>query len=212
MRNGYKLSITTGLLLIAAALSLSLYNLLDEHNAAQAADHALEQILLEMPEPEPKPEQTTGPAEAVPLSEAEIPDYVLNPRMDMPVREIDDQEYVGTLEIPAIGLNLPVISQWSYPCLKIAPCRYTGSVYLENMTIAGHNYSAHFGDLKSLRPGDPVIFTDMDGNSFRYEAAVVETLQPTAAEEMTCGKYPLSLFTCTVGGQYRIVVRCQKAG
>lgn len=142
------------------------------------------------------------------LEEAYIPDYILNPEMDMPEEEVDGQEYIGVLKIPVLSLELPIISEWSYPSLRIAPCRYAGSAYLNNMVIAAHNYYSHFGYLKNLSQGDEITFTDMDGNFFRYEVAALETLSPFAIEEMTSGDWDLTLFTCTVGGQYRVTVRC----
>ena len=48
----------------------------------------------------------------------------------------------------------------------------------------------------------------MDGNLFTYEMAERETLMPTSVEEMTSGDWDLTLFTCTVGGQSRVTVRC----
>lgn len=77
--------------------------------------------------------------------------------------------YLGTLEIPVLELELPIISQWSDSLLKIAPCRYQGSAYLDNMILAGHNYRAHFAGLKNLQIGDSVIFTDAEGSCFHYE-------------------------------------------
>ena len=79
---------------------------------------------------------------------------------------------------------------------------------MNNMVIAAHDYYSHFGRLKSMSQGDEVIFTDMDGNVFRYEVAALETLSSTAVEEMTSGDWDLTLFTCTVGGQSRVTVRC----
>ncbi len=192
MHKKYMICTAIGLLLIAAALTLSIYNLFSGWNAGRISANAWNQIVRGIPESE------------------QIPDYVINPDMDMPVRGIDGQKYIGVLEIPAIDVNLPVIDEWSYSSLKIAPCRYTGSAYLNNMTIAAHNYNTHFGALKNLSPKDKVIFTDMDGNIFRYEVAVVEILQPYARKEMTDSDYDLSLFTCTIGGQYRVTVRCEK--
>ena len=52
------------------------------------------------------------PADA---GEVEISDYLLNPNMEMPEVEIDGNDYIGTLSIPALELSLPVMSQWSYP-------------------------------------------------------------------------------------------------
>ena len=38
----------------------------------------------------------------------------------------------------------------------------------------------------------------------------VETLAPTAVDEMTGGDWDLTLFTCTYSGQARVTVRCVK--
>lgn len=202
--------IILGLLLIAAALSLSAYNLYDEHRAAQSASLVMDQldelILTEATAPS---EQIAAAEELVgTAAEIEIPDYILNPDMEMPVVNIDGKDYIGVLTIPSLDLELPIISQWSYPKLKIAPCRYLGSAYTNDLIIAAHNYSSHFGNLKNLCEGDTVIFTDVDGNVFTYEVAVRETLMPTAIEEMKSGEWDLTLFTCTVGGSYRVTVRC----
>ena len=39
----------------------------------------------------------------------------------MTVTELNGWDYIGYLSIPSIGLELPVLSQWSYAGLKIAP-------------------------------------------------------------------------------------------
>ena len=138
------------------------------------------------------------------------PDYILNPEMDMPTQEVDGQSYIGVLELQPLGFSLPIISQWSYPGLRIAPCRYTGSAYQNDLVIAAHNYTSHFGRLKELSPGDAVTFIDVDGNVFRYQVAEVETLPPYSVAEMTSGDWDLTLFTCTIGGQSRVTVRCER--
>ena len=196
-----------GLLLMAAALFLTGYNLWDERRAAASADT----VLLELP----AEIRTAAPAEPAPApidpDEIEIPDYILNPNMDMPTVELDGHSYLGVLKIPALGLELPVLSEWSYPNLKLAPCRYTGSAYLGNLILAGHNYRTHFGGLKELVPGDEVSFTDAVGNVFLYTVAELETLGKTDVEEMQAGDWDLTLFTCTYGGKNRVTVRCVPA-
>ncbi len=92
--------------------------------------------------------------------------------------------------------------------MKLAPCRYAGSAYLNDLIIAGHNYRAHFGALGKLRAGDSVIFTDAGGNRFSYTVSRVEQLSSSALEEMESGDWDLTLFTCTVGGKARVTVRC----
>lgn len=42
---------------------------------------------------------------------------------EMPVVMLDGYEYVGYVEIPALELKLPVMSDWDYNRLTLAPCR-----------------------------------------------------------------------------------------
>lgn len=115
---------------------------------------------------------------------------------------------VGTIEIPALDLKLPVTSEWSYDLMKQVPCRYYGSIYQKNMVIAAHNSWFHFGRLSHLKEGQKVIFTDAKEHRFIYRVKVVEALSPDSVEEVTNGIYPLTLFTCTLDAKNRVVVRC----
>jgi len=213
--------IAAGLLLLGSAALLAGYNLYDSYRAGLAAQESVGYLEELIPTQAIQQISNAGEAdsqeESVPVKEQEpvevakevvIPDYMLNPEMEMPTGRYEDQDYIGILEIPAIQLKIPVISEWSYPRLRIAPCRYTGSAYLNNMVIAAHNYDLHFGSLHTLHEGDAVIFTDVDGNRFVYRVEAKETLMPNDVEEMTDSGWDLSLFTCTVGGSYRVTVRC----
>lgn len=204
------LLITIGLLLIAAALFLVSYNLYDELRAEQSARQAVTQLDAYLPaEAAPEaPSDSTGDQEPLVSDERTvIPDYVLSPNMEMPVETINGIDFIGVLRIPALELELPIISEWNYPNLKTAPCRYSGSAYLNNLIICGHNYTSHFGTLKNLWEGDIATFTDIDGNVFIYKMVERETLNPTDIEGMESGNWDLTLFTCTVGGQSRVTIR-----
>ena len=197
----YKVMLGAGLLLIAAALALAAYNVIDAQRAARSAAQALEAL-----------SQTTAVSAAEPeeASADDAPAYLADPEMPMPTVSFDGNDYIGRVDIPSLGLSLPVISEWSYPRLKIAPCRYTGSAYLDNLIIAAHNYSSHFGNLNRLNTGDTVTFTDVDGNQFTYAVSRIEDLPGTAIEEMQAGEWDLTLFTCTLGGRSRVTVRCER--
>ena len=212
MKNKGKFLMITGLLLIAAALFLTVYNLYDEVRARRSVMEIMACIEADIPanpstEPLEIPEEANTTAS---LEEVEVPDYLLNPDMEMPTENINGIDYIGILRIPALELELPVISEWSYPRLKIAPCRYTGSAYQDDLIIAAHNYNSHFGNLKNLREGDTATLTDMDGNVFTYEMAELEILQPTDIEGMDSGEWDLTLFTCTIGGSSRVTARFER--
>ena len=194
--------ISLGLVMMAAALLLVGYNMWDDDRAEKSVKRVRVQIAQHLMSDSAE-EDPTQPDE-------EDPDFALDPERDMPIVEIEDHKYIGTLKIPVLELELPVISDWSYPNLKVSPCRYVGSAYLDNMIICAHNYNSHFGRIKNLQDGDEVRFTDMDGHVFLYAVREVEILQPTAIEQMESGDWALSLFTCTIGGRTRVTVRCDK--
>lgn len=204
------LLITIGLLLIAAALFLVSYNLYDELRAEQSARQAVTQLDAYLPAEAALEAPSDSAGDQEPLVSDErtvIPDYVLSPNMEMPVETINGIDFIGVLRIPALELELPIISEWNYPNLKSAPCRYSGSAYLNNLILCGHNYASHFGSLKTLSEGDIATFTDIDGNVFIYKMVERETLNPTDIEGMESENWDLTLFTCTVGGQSRVTIR-----
>jgi sortase A len=192
---------TAGVLLLAGAVALASYNMyIDKHAGEKSKE--IKQQLNELIQ-----EKILADS-YIQEDITDIPLYVKNPEMAMPVISIDGNDYIGVLDIPELDISLPVMSEWSYPKLKIAPCRYTGTIYMNNMVIAAHNYDSHFGRLKELQPGDSITFTDTDGNLFYYEVTDMEVLEPTAIEDMKNSGYDLTLFTCTYGGKTRYTVRC----
>ena len=188
--------IHVGLLLIAAALFLSAYNEMASHEARNSAQQVIEQLC------ETLPTESTAETEA-----PAIPEYLLDAGREMPVQTIDGKDYIGVLTIPSLELELPVISQWDYAALKVAPCRYSGSLYQNNLIICAHNFASHFGKPKNLRVGDIAIFTDMEENAVTFQMVERETLEPTDLEGMEAGDWDMTLYTCTVGGQSRVTVR-----
>lgn len=196
--------INLGLLLLAAALFLAAYNRNESYQAQQQSDVVLEEMSQAL--------EQTVPAQTVPrqTEPPELPEAMEEPQREMPVRTIHGRDYIGVLTIPALNLELPVLSQWDYTNLRIAPCRYEGSVYNGSLILCAHNYSSHFGRLKNLREGDAVQFTDMDDNVYTYQVVGLETLNPTDVEGMESGDWDLTLFTCTVGGQSRVTVRLER--
>lgn len=196
-----------GLILVTAAVLLLVYNLWDGHRARESEEAILAEYLQENKKASESPDASDKE------DEQNIPDYLLNPDMDMPeytLKSLGDVACIGILEIPALDLELPVISSWSYSSfLRLSPCRYSGSAYKGNLVIAAHNYQSHFGGLRTLPEGSEVFFTDAVGNRFSYYVAVTEALTPWSVDDMTSGEWPLTLFTCTLDSQNRVTVRCE---
>ena len=184
--------IVLGVVLLLAAGGLYAYNRYEDAHAGAEAQTVVADLQQKVETPEPEAE--SGP---------------LDP--ELPVVEIDGNEYVGEISIPAIGIDLPVMSEWSYPRLKIAPCRQFGSSRTDDLVIAAHNYESHFGKIGTLALGDEVRFTDMDGIENHYTVSAIEVHDPTDVEAVEHSGHDLVLYTCTYGGKTRIVVFCDRS-
>ena len=126
---------------------------------------------------------------------------------DMAMKDYQGYSMIGTIRVPELGIELPVLSSWSYDLLEIAPCRYSGNIKDGNMILMVHIYRSQFHPLHQVQLGMKVEFEDVNGVCYHYVVEAVEELHKTEKELLDSG-YDLSLFTCTTGGQNRIIARC----
>ncbi len=202
--------VALGAVLILAALSLLLYNRQEDRQAGKEAEILLQELQAAMEQ-----EEITATEEFIiqdpdaPEEDGEVPEVPGDPTMTEV--KIGRYLYVGYLSIPVLELELPIISTWSYEKLQTAPCRQYGSTKTDDLVIAAHNYSTHFGRIKDLQAGDSITFTDMDGEVIYYEVVKVDTIYPGYAELVQDSEHHLILYTCTTGGANRIVVFADRA-
>ena len=193
-----------GAALVLGAVGLFQANQAEDQNAQDAVVELMPQLVEQI-------QQTEESASEEPVLELQVPVELLTEEdKQMLEVEIDGHLYIGYLSIPDLGLDLPVMSSWSYPQLDIAPCRYAGSILGEDLVIMAHNYRSHFANLSQLEQGDSVYFTEVDGTRTTYEVVGKDVLQPEAVEEMTAGDFDLTLFTCTYGGASRVTIYCDQ--
>ena len=197
---------TLGLLLVVAALALAAYNLFEDRRAGESSALVVERLAVS-----DTAYEAVGGEDAGGASDAgALAAQAISPETPMPTEAVDGSLYIGTLRIPSLGLELPIMSEWSDEGLRTAPCRYAGSAYSDDLVIAGHSYASHFGGLGSVSYGAEVIFSDVRGNVFAYEVASIEEIGAYEVEAMTESGWDLTLFTCTFDGSDRVAVRCKE--
>lgn len=223
MRRFGTLLTAIGLLLMAGGLGLVIYNMWDNNRAGDASDAILKQI------EEEQADMGVSNAPAPPSrSDKDVDDRVTDKDawrygQTMPVTLVDGFQYIGILEIPSLGIRLPVMDTWDYDRLRISPCLYSGSYYTDDMVICGHNYQRHFSPIKGVDIDADVCFITADKVIYHYTVSNRETVQPTSVEQMIRNMnnrdpedgdmedWDLTLFTCNTGGQTRCAVRCIRA-
>ncbi len=198
-----------GVLLVVGSVALLIQNRTEEKEAESTAQNYLGKIKDSFPKNETENIDTSQKNENVGNKDPIFtdPDFYSD---EMTVVEIDGYGFVGYLSIPSLDLELPVMSDTDKAKLKLSPCRFSGSVKTEDLVIGAHNYNRHFGKISSLKSGDEVYFTDMDGKLRKYSVITSEILNPDDVEELTAGEFALTLYTCTYGGRTRVVVRCDE--
>ena len=198
MRKGFGVCcIILGICCLIASVGLILYNRWEDTYAQDASENILQDVQENI--------VNITHDESITETSVEIPADI---PQEMLTTQVNGYDCIGVLSIPVLELELPVLTDWSYEKLKIAPCHYFGSYYETDFVIAAHNYQSHFGRLSALQPKDLILFTDISGNVYCYEVVLLETLPADAPEEMITSGFDLSLYTCTPGGSNRVTVRC----
>ncbi|NLK57980.1 MAG: sortase [Tissierellia bacterium] len=170
-----------GAVLMGAALLLYMHNKQEDEEAGEAS-RAIMQTMRSSVDDEIVPVRRPVPEEA---------------EKEMKVFPIDGYDYMGWLTMPTVDLELPIMAEWDYERLKIAPCRQFGSIESNDLVIAAHHFENHFGYLGNLQIDDEVFFTDVEGNEIAYVVRDTTELQETDTGAIENTPYDLILYTCT---------------
>lgn len=213
-----RLLIIIGAVLLLSALSLVFYN----NYRQKASNDEMLTILSQVSDKIPQIEQPDNSNQ----SSSDNSHLIVNPddfsgdnslqpeqndnsNIEEPYIEVEQRQYIGILNIPSVGLEFPVMSDWTYDDLYDSPCRYSGSVATSDIIIAAHNYRYFFGPIDNLNSGDKLIFTAADGKVYTYSVITSEIINGDDANSLrdNSDEWDMTLFTCTWTGTSRLVVR-----
>ncbi len=124
---------------------------------------------------------------------------------------------IGTINIPSIKVNYPILSTYSDELLKIAPGKFYGPNPNEvgNLCIVGHNYknSKFFSKVPNLKLGDKIEITDLSGKTVTYgvyDKYIVNPDELECTSQMTNGKREITLITCTNDNKQRHIIKARE--
>lgn len=120
---------------------------------------------------------------------------------------------MGTIEIPAIDLEYPILERATKTSLEASVGILTGPGLnkVGNTVIVGHNYrnGTFFSRNKELKNDDVIYITDTSGNKVKYK---IYNIYNTSADDAdyitrdTAGQREISLSTCTDDSRYRLII------
>ena len=137
-------------------------------------------------------------------------------------KEYIEKEFYGykvsaKLYIPKINLETYVLEKYSKQALLTSVTKFYGGEpnQIGNFCIAGHNYgtSNMFQNLKNLNIEDEIFLVDTNGNKVKYIVYDIYKVLPNQTQclsQQTNGKIELTLITCTLDSEKRIIIKARK--
>ena len=136
--------------------------------------------------------------------------------VDPPKNAYADEPHVviGTIEIPRLGLSVPLNQGISLKSIDRGPSHWPGTALpgkVGNVVVAGHRvtHSKPFRHIDSLAVGDEIIYV-VDGVRSVYAVTGHEVVTPDRTDIVTQTAEPIAtLFACHPPGsaRYRYVIR-----
>lgn len=128
---------------------------------------------------------------------------------EMPVAEVDGENFIGLIEVPVYNVRLPVCSGWDKTKVSSYPCRYMGSVYDGTLIIGGNDHQAQLAFADQIDIGVPVYVTDMEGKVYMYSVSMVERAQDASTDVLVSENADLTIFVRDTYALDYIIVRCK---
>ena len=151
------------------------------------------------------------------------PGAYVAPTIDFEAYGLDADAAIGVLEIPAIGVRLPI-----YPGASTANLSRGAALLSQtSFPLGGENTNAVIGahrswdsedylrDIEAVQVGDAVIVTNF-WETLHYTVAEVKIIEPNDIDQILIqpGRDLLTVFTChpyASGGRYRYLLICERA-
>ena len=217
----YKISFMISIFVIIVLTSISIYA---EYDKARNEDIS-QDILSEMTVENEQIAEETQEDDVWKIIVESVPDSDEN--MASKTQNLDYGTYtasngktyqtVGTISIPSIKVNYPILAETTVALLKISPCKFYGPNPNEvgNLCIAGHNYKNNqfFSKVPDLVAGDVIEITDLSGKTIKYsvyDKYVVVPEDTSCTSQLTDGKKIVTLITCTDDNKERVIVQAKE--
>lgn len=126
---------------------------------------------------------------------------------------------IGSIEIPKLNLNYPILSECNDKLLKISVCKFYGRNLNEPGTIciAGHNYNngQFFSNLNLLVKDDVINIYDTNAKKYSYIIYQIYESIPDNTNFLNSSENnakEISLITCNNSNRKRLIVKAKRKG
>lgn len=136
---------------------------------------------------------------------------------EIPYIEYDGYQVIGTVQIPEINIEYPILIESTKDSLKKSITRFGNGKVNEigNLCLAGHNYidGSMFGKINQLENEDEISILDLHGNKVTYtvfDKYITDPNDNTVTESIDENRREVTLITCINGNKERLIVRASE--
>ena len=217
----YRFEFFLSIFLVCVLSTYCIYAEYDRNKSEQVSKEILSELVIE--EKEEKLEQVIVVLNNAFEQEINVEEEVEETTDEIPsvqaITSNNGTEYyiIGTINIPLIGVNYPILSETTTELLKISPCKFWGADpnQIGNFCIVGHNYrnSLFFSKVPNLENGDIIEITDLSGKTIEYsiyDKFIIDPEDTSCTSQLTNGRREITIITCTNDGTQRVVVKARE--
>lgn len=217
----YRFEFFLSIFLVCVLSTYCIYAEYDRNKSEQVSKEILSELVIE--EKEEKLEQVIVVLNNAFEQEINVEEDVEETTDEIPsvqaITSNNGTEYyiIGTINIPLIGVNYPILSETTTELLKISPCKFWGADpnQIGNFCIVGHNYrnSLFFSKVPNLENGDIIEITDLSGKTIEYsiyDKFIIDPEDTSCTSQLTNGRKEITIITCTNDGTQRVVVKARE--
>lgn len=128
---------------------------------------------------------------------------------EMPSLEIDGEDYIALLKIPAFGVKVPVCASWDKWNIMNHPCRLLGNAYNGTLIIGGSDQNGQFDFFDRVETGMDVHLMDMSGNEFSYDVIRIERSSSASFDRLKDESSDLTLYVRDSRFLEYILIHCE---
>ena len=125
---------------------------------------------------------------------------------ELPVLQLDGEDFSGLIRIPSFGVTLPMGHSWS--STGKYPCRFWGSLYDGTLVVGGKDKTGQLDFCDRMDIGEQILITDMTGVQFRYTVSRIDRSRHADADILLKDEWDLTLFVRDAISLDYILIRC----
>lgn len=128
---------------------------------------------------------------------------------EMPIAEVNHENFVGIISIPKYNRTLPIGALWNNDILTKYPSVYLGTLYDGSLIISATDSKNQLDFMKTINEDDVILISDMKGKKFSYIIDEIEITKDVSTEHLISYEHDLVIFVKNTYSFDYTILKCK---